>query len=156
MGMGSGIAMAAALTRIVVGLTVVALAARAETVGFDRDPAGGAPVGWVCGTTDGGAPRWEVEADDSAPSAPNVLIQSGSGSYPWCVKQGTALADGVVEVKFNPLAGFDDQAGGLVWRWKDGDNYYVARAKRTPEQHLARHHPAGQTAHPQGRQSASG
>jgi hypothetical protein len=22
----------------------------------------------------------------------------------------------------------DDQAGGIVWRWKDGDNYYVARA----------------------------
>src|SRR6185295_3580813 len=22
----------------------------------------------------------------------------------------------------------EDQAGGLVWRWKDGDNYYVARA----------------------------
>ena len=26
------------------------------------------------------------------------------------------------------LVGQDDQAGGVVWRWKDGDNYYVARA----------------------------
>jgi hypothetical protein len=33
-----------------------------------------------------------------------------------------------VEVKFKPLSGREDQAGGVVWRWKDGDNYYVARA----------------------------
>jgi len=38
------------------------------------------------------------------------------------------LADGFVEVKFKPTAGKEDQAGGVVWRWKDGDNYYVARA----------------------------
>ena len=36
--------------------------------------------------------------------------------------------DGFVEVKFKPISGGEDQAGGLVWRWKDGDNYYVARA----------------------------
>jgi hypothetical protein len=33
-----------------------------------------------------------------------------------------------VEVKFKPISGKEDQAGGLVWRWKDGNNYYVARA----------------------------
>lgn len=125
--------MATALTRIVVGLMIVGLTAaafatQAETVGFDRDPAGGMPAGWTCGSTDGGAPRWEVEAEKDAPSAPNVLVQSGSGSYPWCVKEGTSLANGIVEVKFKPLAGVDDQAGGVVWRWKDSDTYYVARA----------------------------
>jgi hypothetical protein len=119
-----------AVAKIVAGLAVAALAtaAQAETVGFDRDPAGALPAGWVCGSTGGGAPRWLVEADASAPSAPNVLKQSGSGPFPWCVKQGTALADGVVEVKFKPLSGREDQAGGAMWRWKDGDNYYVARA----------------------------
>jgi hypothetical protein len=118
------------MAKIVAGLAVAALAtaAQAETVGFDRDPAGAVPAGWVCGSTGGGAPRWAVEADAGAPSAPNVLKQSGKGAFPWCVKQGTALADGVVEVKFKPLTGREDQAGGLVWRWKDGDNYYVARA----------------------------
>jgi hypothetical protein len=39
-----------------------------------------------------------------------------------------SLADGFVEVKMKPLSGREDQAGGVVWRWKDGDNYYVARA----------------------------
>lgn len=26
------------------------------------------------------------------------------------------------------MAGAEDQAGGLLWRWKNGNNYYVARA----------------------------
>ena len=33
-----------------------------------------------------------------------------------------------MEVKFKPLSGREDEAGGVVWRWKDGNNYYVARA----------------------------
>jgi hypothetical protein len=69
-----------------------------------------------------------VEADTTAPSEPNVLKQSGSGTFPWCAKKDVAIADGFVEVKFKPLQGREDRAGGLVWRWKDGGNYYVARA----------------------------
>ncbi len=65
---------------------------------------------------------------DAAPSKSNVLMQSGKGTFPWCVRAGTALVDGFVEVKFKPISGREDQAGGLVWRWKDGDHYYVARA----------------------------
>jgi hypothetical protein len=38
------------------------------------------------------------------------------------------VADGYVEVKFKAMSGRSDQAGGVVWRWKDGNNYYVARA----------------------------
>ena len=33
--------------------------------------------------------------------------------------------DGFVEVKFKSLEGRADQASGLVWRWKDGDNYLI-------------------------------
>jgi hypothetical protein len=33
-----------------------------------------------------------------------------------------------VEVKFKPVDGKEDQAGGVVWRAKDADNYYIARA----------------------------
>jgi hypothetical protein len=75
-----------------------------------------------------GSPKWSVEADATAPSKPNVLKQSGSGTFPWCVKQDASLTDGYAEVKFKSISGREDQAGGLVWRWKDGDNYYVARA----------------------------
>ena len=101
--------------------------ALADTVNFDNAQPGTLPADWIAGVTGVGKPQWRVEADVSAPSAPNVLRQSGAGDYPWCVKKGVALADGFVEVKFKPLSGKDDQAGGVVWRWKDGDNYYVAR-----------------------------
>ena len=100
----------------------------AETFNFDSDKAGSPPTGWNAGVTGQGKPRWTVEPDATAPSAPNVLKQSGSGTFPWCVRKDSSLADGFVEVKFKPLAGREDQAGGVVWRWKDGDNYYIARA----------------------------
>lgn len=101
--------------------------AAAQTANFDLDVAGEPPAGWRCGVTGRGSPKWTIERDTTAPSAPNVLKQSGAGDFPWCVKTGTSLAHGFVEVKFKPISGRDDQAGGVVWRWKDGGNYYVAR-----------------------------
>jgi ornithine cyclodeaminase/alanine dehydrogenase-like protein (mu-crystallin family) len=103
-----------------------ALSAHAES--FDMVKPGSLPAGWECGVTGKGTPRWTVEADPTAPSAPQVLRQSGSGTFPWCVKTEASLADGRIEVKFKPMSGKQDQAGGVVWRWKDADNYYVARA----------------------------
>ena len=102
--------------------------AMAETVNFDQDKAGAPPAGWKSGVTGRGSPKWTVEKDGTAPTPPNVLKQSGSGTFPWCVKSDTSIENGSVEVKFKPISGHEDAAGGLVWRWKDGDNYYVARA----------------------------
>jgi hypothetical protein len=108
--------------------TLFSASAAAQTAGFDNDSTGALPAGWRAGVTGRGVPKWTVEADTSAPSKPNVLKQSGSGTFPWCVRPDVSFADGWVEVKFKPLSGREDQAGGVVWRWKDGDNYYVARA----------------------------
>jgi hypothetical protein len=115
------------LVRLLMG--VIAMNAfAAETVNFDSAGAGALPEGWAAGVTGRGTPRWTVERDASAPSKPNVLKQSGSGTFPWCVLTHASIENGFVEVKFKSLAGKEDQAGGVVWRWKDGDNYYVARA----------------------------
>jgi len=108
-------------------LMMASVPVMADTVNFDQGAVGSLPSGWVAGVTGRGTPKWTIEADPTAPSPPNVLKQSGAGAFPWCVKQGTALNDGMVEVKFKPISGTEDQAAGLVWRWKDGDNYYVAR-----------------------------
>ncbi len=113
---------------VAAAMTVASTTAFAETETFDKAPVGSLPLGWTCGVTGAGAPKWAVESDASAPSPPNVLKQSGSGTYPWCVNKVAAIADGFVEVKFKPISGREDAAGGLVWRWKDGDSYYVARA----------------------------
>ena len=99
-----------------------------DTINFDADAVGAAPSEWMAGVTGRGEYRLTVEKEATAPSPPNVLKQSGTGDFPWCVRRGAAIADGYVEVKFMPMSGREDQAGGVVWRWKDGDNYYVARA----------------------------
>src|SRR5258708_3112804 len=101
-------------------------AAFAETINFDNDAPGSLPGAWQQGVTGKGSPRWAVRQDAGAPSKPNVLQQSGSGAFPWCVMPKTAVENGFVEVRFKPISGGADQAGGVIWRWKDGDNYYVA------------------------------
>ncbi len=93
-----------------------------ETINFDHDKTGALPAGWKAGVTGRGSPAWSIEKDDSAPSPPNVLKQSGSGTFPWCVKSDTSIQNGSVEVKFKPISGREDAAGGIIWRWKDGDN----------------------------------
>ena len=103
------------------------------TLKFDEGVAGQVPPGWTAGVTGKGASKWSVEKDPSAPSQPNVLKQSGQGTYPWCVKKDVSLKDGFVEVKFKPISGEEDQAAGLIWRWLDGENYYVARANAIEE-----------------------
>jgi hypothetical protein len=100
----------------------------ADAVNFDDLKTGAPPPGWTATKTGKGDAKWEVVADDSAPSKPNVLKQSGVATYPVCIKDDTSLKDGFVEVKFKPVSGGEDQAGGVIWRCKDADNYYIARA----------------------------
>ena len=102
--------------------------AMAETVTFDQEKPGATPQGWTATKTGEGEAKWTIEKDDSASSKSNVLKQSGTAAYPVALKQDTNLKDGFVEVKFKPLSGEEDQAGGVIWRAKDADNYYIARA----------------------------
>jgi hypothetical protein len=102
--------------------------ALADTINFDDLKTGAPPSGWTATKTGKGDAKWEVVTDDSAPSKPNVLKQSGEATYPVCIKDDSSLKDGFVEVKFKPISGKEDQAGGVIWRCKDADNYYIARA----------------------------
>src|SRR5438876_6485398 len=115
---------------ILLALTMSAAVAvvLAEAINFDSLPVGAPPPGWIATKTGTGPAKWSVEKDDTAPSKPNVLKQSGQATYPVCIKEDTNLKDGFVEVKFKPVSGKEDQAGGLIWRARDSNNYYVARA----------------------------
>ncbi len=109
-------------------MTIATGIAAAETVNFDDMKPGAPPPGWTATYTGSGTAKWAVEKDDSAPSKPNVLKQSGQATFPVCFKNDTSIKDGFVEVKFKPVAGKEDQAGGVIWRLQDANNYYVARA----------------------------
>jgi hypothetical protein len=97
----------------------------AETASFENDAVGAPPRGWLLTMTGKGSPKWTVDRDDGGGV---VLRQSGKATYPLALKEGTSIRDGFVEVKFKPIAGSEDRAGGIVWRARDANNYYVARA----------------------------
>ncbi len=100
--------MKSSLCIMLVTTTAMALAA-AETVNFDNMK-GGPPPGWTATQTGSGTAKWSVEKDNSAPSKPNVLKQSGQATFPVCFKNDTNIKDGFVEVKFKPISGKEDQA----------------------------------------------
>src|SRR6266576_2051797 len=108
-------------------MLVASVGAWAQTVNFDSFTTGAPPPGWTATKTGSGEAKWTVEKDTTAPSPPNVLKQSGQATYPVCLKDDANLKDGFVEVKFKPISGKEDQAGGLIWRAKDSNNYYIAR-----------------------------
>ena len=115
-------------TTLLLLMTLTSVMAKAQPVNFDNTKPGEAPVGWTVTRTGQGEPKWTVVADNSAPSKPNALRQNGEADYPVAFKNDTNLKDGFVEVKFKLVSGKEDQAGGVVWRVKDPDNYYIARA----------------------------
>lgn len=105
-------------------------AALADAIKFDDAEVGKPPPGWTVAITGKGEPKWTVEKDDSAPSQPAVLKQSGQvpgPSFPLCIKDAPVLTDGFVEVKFKSVSGKGDQAAGVIWRCADADNYYICR-----------------------------
>ena len=101
--------------------------AMAETVTFDQDKAGTLPAGWKSGVTGRGAPKWTIDKDDTAPTPPNVLKQSGSGTFPWCVKTNTSIENGSVDVLVDHEVGGDllEGNGPQVALVADGNAYPV-------------------------------
>jgi hypothetical protein len=121
-----------ALTVALAGVLLGA-SARGQVVDFENDPPGEPPAGFaIAQTGPGEAPRWRVEQDASAPSGQHVLVQRSADQtrarFPLAVHAGSSLADGTIRVRFKTLSGSVDQAAGIVWRYRDPDNYYVVRA----------------------------
>jgi hypothetical protein len=48
--------------------------------------------------------------------------------FPLCIYDALVTADGTFSVRFKPISGTVDQAGGLVWRYQNPANYYLVRA----------------------------
>lgn len=83
-------------------------------------------------TGQGAMGEWKIVADDSAPSRPNVLAQLSQDRtdyrFPVVVSNEGAFKDLELSVKFKAISGKVDEAGGLVFRYKDAGNYYLVRA----------------------------
>jgi hypothetical protein len=107
------------------------LASSGKIVNFDSGAVGRAPSGWTFAVTNRGpAPRWEIRKDQTAPTQPYVLAQVSTAAgnrCPLAIYNALTLRDGDVSVRIKPVSGREDQAGGLVFRYRDPNNYYLAR-----------------------------
>jgi hypothetical protein len=127
------------LLRALLATALLAAGAKAEpakpkTYTFDQDAPGKPPAGWTFARTKNiGKPgKWVVESQQDAPSGGKALGQvdkdDTNARYPLAVAADDAPADVRVSVKCKAVSGEVDQACGLVFRYKDENNYYITRS----------------------------
>src|SRR5262249_20400237 len=90
---------------------------------FDNDPVSGLPEG-----AEVYSGNWAVRAEADAPSQPNALCQTGTATFSAIALGDAVYTDVVMTTRFKPISGREDQAGGLIFRVQDRDNYYILRA----------------------------
>ncbi len=93
---------------------------------------GGAPPGFTFWRTGGGAAaEWQVVADPTA-AGQKAIAQTSKDTtdyrFPLAVYQPISAKNVDVAVRFKPVAGTVDQAGGIAVRLTTPDDYYVVRA----------------------------
>lgn len=108
-------------------------ASEARTWNFDADKIGEAPAGWQIRSTHPGAATatWQVLSDRAAPSKPNVFTitksQNKGSTFNLAIRDDIHLKDVELSVRIRPNSGKEDQGGGLIWRCRDENNYYLCR-----------------------------
>jgi len=69
-----------------------------------------------------------VRAEPGAPSQSNAICQSGNAEVPALSLGDAFYSDVRLGARFKPISGSEDQAGGLIFRVQDKNNYYILRA----------------------------
>ena len=109
----------------------VLAAADDKTFTFGRADLGKVPAGWKAAQTGKGTSVWKVVEDKTAPSKSGLALAQTTAdrdaTFNLCVAEGTSFKDVEVSVAFKANKGEKDQGGGVVWRYADANNYYVAR-----------------------------
>jgi hypothetical protein len=117
---------------LLLAVLVMSVAAHAQVrkVDFEQDAVGQPPQGFVFGLTGKvGAPgRWVVQQEAGGRYLAQLDADRTNARFPVAVLSDISAADVDLSVKFKPVSGRVDQAGGLVWRFQDEDNYYLVRA----------------------------
>jgi hypothetical protein len=104
--------------------------AQVRKMDFEQDAVGQPPKGFVFGLTGrvGARGRWVVQQEAGGKYLAQLDADRTSARFPVAVLSDVSAAQVDLSVRFNPVSGRVDQAGGLVWRFQDEDNYYLVRA----------------------------
>ena len=113
--------------------SAVSLIAAADPVkrDFESDAVGAPPGGFEFARTGGGAEgKWVVRVEKGA-ARNHVLVQESADTtdyrFPVAVLREGSYKNVTLSVRARPLSGKVDQGFGLVWRYRDVNNYYITR-----------------------------
>ena len=101
---------------------------------FDKDTIGKVPKGWKVEATRPRGPlaTWKVINEKGSSSGNRVLAitsinHHSAGTFNLCWNPSRRFKNGEITVRFKAVSGKTDQGGGIMWRVRDRNNYYVAR-----------------------------
>jgi len=118
-----------------------------KTWNFDADKPGEPPAGFEFGRTGQGSEgKWVVRAAQDSPNN-HVLVQESADPtdyrFPLAVVKEGSYKDVTLSVRARPVSGEVDQGFGMVWRYKDANNYYIARCNADEDNCTIYHTVAG-------------
>jgi len=114
----------------VVWASAVVAIGQSSKIDFEKDDIGKSPQGFSFALTGQGKPGvWIVKKDDQAHG--NVLMQTDADTtdyrFPVAVYDNVTAKDVDLSVQFKAISGRGDQGAGIVWRYRDQNNYYITR-----------------------------
>lgn len=94
---------------------------------FENETVGKLPSGFIADATNKAKSiKWNIVEDNGNKVVEQQAKNSGS-CYNLLVLDKIGYQDFSASVKIKAISGEEDQGGGLVWRYIDKNNYYIAR-----------------------------
>jgi hypothetical protein len=110
-------------------LTAVVCEHPVQTWDFESDAAGRTPAGFYFDTTrettDG---RWEIVRDGDSNVLAQVDRNRSESRFALAVVRDSAFGDLRLSVRLKCVEGEVDRTGGIIWRYRNSENYYLLRA----------------------------
>ncbi len=109
-------------------LCLALLAAMPKTWDFDKATVGQLPPGWSSAQTgEGPGSMWQIVDDGGKKVLAQTSSEGPDHSFNLCVVDDSSYRDLELSVAVKAFSGKNDRGGGVVWRYRDHDNYYIAR-----------------------------
>jgi hypothetical protein len=97
------------------------------TINFENDAEGKVPNGFTqTATGKQQTLNWQI-VNDGGNKVAAQQAKNGGDYYNLLVLDNPGFENFTMSVKIKAVAGNEDQGGGLIWRYIDNNNYYVAR-----------------------------
>ncbi|MBF4518956.1 hypothetical protein IRZ71_21580 [Flavobacterium sp. ANB] len=103
------------------------IATKDTIINFEGNESGKLPDGFTqTATGETQALNWKVETNLRNKSVAQ-LAKNDDDHYNLLILNKPSYKNLIMSVKTKAIAGYQDQGGGLVWRYIDNNNYYMAR-----------------------------